>query len=368
MPPDHPLPPPEAADATRLWLRVFSAVVAAVALLLLWTLLTPPFQGDLTRLGRLSENAFGPTLAQPAVPPALRVSSALQEADVLVIGDSFSVPLLWQSVLVERGLRVATIGWQTLGPLCADLGEVLRAQGFRGSAVVVESVERGLSAHLDAALACTHTRPGRLSAQQAPRDWATAGPFGLNTRETLLTGLLTSWHTHRARTSQAEELLHHTGGADQVRIQRVPDGCLRFSHRLCERGLFFADDRSAEPFGPAAVDRMQQLSRRHADLSITWLVMPNKTSVYLQAERAATVGAALETTGLGPDLFADFMHRSRQQRDLYIPNDTHTSTDGYRVVGERVLQWLNTQAATAARCRTAPDSPPLPPAARSACR
>lgn len=326
--------------ALRLWLRVFCSVLAAVLALLLWTLLTPPFRGDLTRLGRLSETEFGPTLVQSVVPPALRVSSALQAADVLVIGDSFSAPLRWQSVLVERGLRVATIGWQTLGPLCADLGEVLRAQGFRGSAVVVESVERGLSTHLDAAHACTHTRPGRLQMQPAPRDWDPAGPFGLNTRETLLTGLLTQWHTHRARTSRDEELRHTTDGADRVRIQRVPDGCQRFSHRLCERGLFFADDRTLPPFGPAMVEKLALLTRRHADLSIIWVVVPNKSSVYLNPRHAPDAAAALETGGFGPDLFRLLTETSRQQRDLYLPNDTHLSPAGDRLLGERIADWL----------------------------
>lgn len=334
------------AKAADTWLCVFGIVLAVVVGLLLWTLLTPPFRGDLTRLGRLSEAAFGPTQATLAIDPALRVSSTLQEADVLVIGDSFSVPLLWQSVLVERSLRVATIGWKALGPLCADLGDVLQAQGFRGSAVVIESVERGLAAHLDAALACARTRPGSLLMQQAPRDWEPAGPFGLNTRETLFTGLLTNWHTYRARISQAEELLHHTDGADRVRIQRVPDGCLRFSHPLCERGLFFADDRTSSPFASSSVERMQRISRRHADLAITWIVMPNKSTVYLPAESSVstrTAGAAMEAAGLGPDLFAEFAHRIRQTRDLYSPNDTHTSQEGYRLVGEQVYSWLVTR-------------------------
>ena len=331
--------------ALRLWLRVFCSVLAAVLALLLWTLLTPPFRGDLTRLGRLSETAFGPTLVQSVVPPALRVSSALQEADVLVIGDSFSAPLRWQSVLVERGLRVATVGWQTLGPLCADLGEVLRAQGFRGSAVVIESVVRGLSAHLDDALACTRTRPGRLLAQQPPRDWDPTGPFGLNTRETLLTGLLTQWHTYRARTSQDEELRHATGGADRVRIQRVPEGCQRFSHRLCHRGLFFADDRTAAPFDATLLDKLQRLSHRHADLSVTWVVVPNKSSVYLNPRHSPDAAAALETGGFGPDLFRLLTETSRQQRDLYQPNDTHLSPAGDRLLGERIADWLRIRSA-----------------------
>ncbi|WP_310461007.1 hypothetical protein [Sphaerotilus sp.] len=330
-----------ASPSVRLWLRVFGAVVAGVAALLLWTLLTPPFRGDLTRLGRLSETEFGPTQPPRSIERALRVSSALQDADVLVIGDSFSAPLLWQSALVAHGLKVATIDWQVIGPVCADLGSLLRAQGFRGSAVVIESVERGLAGHLDASLACAQQRTGRLQTRQTARDWDTTGPLGLNTSETLFTGLLTTLHTRHARLSGAEELVHHTDGADRVRIQRVPDGCQRFSHRLCERGLFFADDRTSAPFGPSSVEQMQQLARRQADLSITWLVLPNKSSIYLQADRAATVGGTLETAGLGPDLFGDFVRLSRQTRDLYSPNDTHTSTEGYRTVGQHVHEWLS---------------------------
>lgn len=371
MPPDHPHALPcttDTATPLRLWLQVFGVVLVTVVVLLVWTLLTPPFQGDLTRLGRLSETAFGPTQPTQPIDPALRVSSALHEADVLVIGDSFSRPLLWQSVLVARGLRVATADWQAVGPLCTDLAEVLRTQGFRGRAVVIESVERGLQSVLDAAQTCTHTRPGAFHAlrtRQPARDWNAAGAFGLNTRETLFTGLLTAWHTHRARTSEAPELVHRTDGAARVRIQHLPDGCARFSHRLCTRGLFFADDRTAPPFTAATVSRLQQLAARHPGLALTWLVLPNKSSVYLEPERASTAAATLETTRLGPDLFAPFVRDSRQMRDLYSPNDTHLSPEGYRRAGQQAADWLTF---TAARCRTAPDSPTHPPATRSACR
>jgi hypothetical protein len=344
MLPAHHSTPCPASDAVRLWLRVFGAMLAMVAVLLLWTVLTPPFRGDLTRLGRLSETEFGPTQPTRPIDRALRVSSALHEADVLVIGDSVSAPLLWQSELVARGLRVATANWLTIGPVCTDLGTVLRAQGFRGSAVVIESMERGLEGHLDAALACAHMHPGRIQTRQAARDWDAVGPFGLNTGETLFTGLLTTLHTRRARLSDAEELVNRADGAERVRIQHVPDGCQRFSHRRCERGLFFADDRTAAPFTPASVARMQQLASRHPDLSITWLVLPNKSSIYLEPDRAATVGTTLETAGLGPDLFGAFVRLSRQTLDLYSPNDTHTSTDGYRVVGQRVHEWLSAKA------------------------
>ena len=336
--------PPDTNDtAQRLWLRVFGTCLAVVATLLLWTVLTPPFQGDLTRIGRLSETAFGPNVQAPATDPALRLSSALDEADVLVIGDSFSAPLRWQAVLVAQGLKVATVHWEMLGPVCADLESTLRRQGFHSRTVVIESVERALADRLDRSLACaTRRAPHPLQTRQmAPRDHETAGVFGLNTRESLFTGLLTTRHTWRALHANAPEVVNRHDGAEQVRIQRMTDGCQRFSHRACDRGLFFAQDRTAPPFSPALVERMQRLSARHPGLAITWLVVPNKTSIYLEPDRAASIGAVLETTGLGPDLFSHFVHLSRQTRDLYSPNDTHTSTAGHQALGQRLIDWLD---------------------------
>ncbi|MEX8494464.1 hypothetical protein [Sphaerotilus sp.] len=337
---------PDSDDtAVRLWLLAFGTCLALVAALLVWTVLTPPFQGDLTRIGRLSETAFGPTVQATTTDPALRVSSALDEAEVLVIGDSFSAPLRWQAVLVAQGMKVATVHWETLGPVCADLESLLRRQGFRGTTVVIESVERALDDRLDRSLACAARQdPHPLQTRHVARDRETAGAFGLNTRESLFTGLLTTLHTWKALHTDAPEVVNRHDGAEQVRIQRLPGGCQRFSHHACDRGLFFAQDRTAPPFSPAMVERMQRISARHPGLAITWLVVPNKTSVYLEPDRATGIGTVLERAGLGPDLFSHFVRLSRQTRDLYSPNDTHTSAQGHRAIGQRLLDWLDTQA------------------------
>lgn len=328
------------SPAHRLWLQVFGVCFTLVGALLLWTVLTPPFQGDLTRIGRLSETAFGPTAQPAAIDPALRVSSTLEEADVLVIGDSFSAPLRWQAVLVAQGMKVATVHWEALGPVCADLEAMLRSQGFRGKTVVIESVERALDDRLDRSLACaTRQDPHPLQTRRVASDRETAGAFGLNTRESLFTGLLTALHTWRALHTDAPEVVNRQGGAEEVRIQRLTEGCQRFSHRACDRGLFFAQDRTAPVFSPAMVDRMQRLSARLPGLSVIWLVVPNKTSIYLQPDRAAHVGDVLTATGLGPDLFGTFARESLRTRDLYSPNDTHTSVEGHRVIGQTLLTW-----------------------------
>ena len=50
-----------------------------------------PLNGDLTRLGYLFEEDFGWNKQQPLVPIEHMKSFSIEEADVLVIGDSFSV-------------------------------------------------------------------------------------------------------------------------------------------------------------------------------------------------------------------------------------------------------------------------------------
>lgn len=328
-------------DNSRLWLVVFGACGLIVSGLMIWTLLTPPFQGDLTRLGRLSETDFGPMLAPTvSIEPELRISSALSDADIVVIGDSFSEPLLWQSVLTRQGLKVATIHWRKLGSICSDLGRVLRTQGFQGSDVIIESVERGLQGNLEKSLDCDRMPPHHFQTEHAARDWSGTGRFNLNTKETLLTGLLTAWHTHRARQSGTAELVNSLGGANMVRIQYVPDGCRLFSHRLCERGLFFADDRTSPPFSATLITQMLRLTERHADLALTWLILPNKSTIYLSPQRAETIGAALPENHLGPDMFARLSALRLNHKDLYSPNDTHTSVEGHIEVGQQVLLWL----------------------------
>jgi hypothetical protein len=333
---DHP-----DRDSARRWLAVFSACGLIVTGLMIWTLLTPPFQGDLTRLGRLSETEFGPTLASAAlIGSELRQSSALPQADIVVIGDSFSEPLLWQSVLTHQGLKVATLHWRELGPLCRDFGAVLRAQGFQGSDIIIESVERGVHAHLAKSIDCEHTPPRQYQTGRPAKDWQSTGRFNLNTRETLLTGLITTLHTHRARQSDEAELINSLDGAAMVRIQQVPQGCQVFSHRLCRRGLFFADDRTAPPFSATHVAQMQLITGRHSDLAVTWLILPNKSTVYLTPERSETLGAALPEHLLGPDMFARMAALRLEQKDLYSPNDTHTSIAGHLEIGRQVLHWL----------------------------
>jgi hypothetical protein len=102
--------------------------------------------GDLTRLGNFPERYFGWQYPQPSISPDLFKDYSFNEADILVIGDSFSIGRTWQTKLVSEGLKVGTMHWGELKTkseaMPSDLGNALRTSGFKGRYVVIESVGR----------------------------------------------------------------------------------------------------------------------------------------------------------------------------------------------------------------------------------
>jgi hypothetical protein len=81
---------------------------------------------------------------------------------------------------------------------------------------------------------------------------------------------------------------------------------------------------------------------------VGWLVIPNKTTFYLDREPVRSTFASLQEQQLGPDLLQALSTRGRGQRDVFFPNDSHLSTTGSLLLGDAVLQWL----------RNAPPAPP----------
>ena len=69
-------------------------------------------------MGLLPETLFGWTKPQPALDAKWMQQASMQEADVLVIGDSFSDSRVWQTVLTQHGLKVRT---EILGQHARDM-------------------------------------------------------------------------------------------------------------------------------------------------------------------------------------------------------------------------------------------------------
>ena len=126
----------------RTWLGIYAAGFAVLTGFLCVTLFTQAPFGDMTRVARVSEDAFGWHLTPPLIADEDVRNAPLDQADVLVIGDSFSMFFAWQASLVKAGYRVTTTHWDKIGPLCDDFAPWLRKAGFKGRLVIIESIER----------------------------------------------------------------------------------------------------------------------------------------------------------------------------------------------------------------------------------
>src|SRR3990172_13371462 len=77
-----------------------------------------PISGDLTRIGHWSERDFGWNKPQPAVYVHANGTS-ISNPQVVVLGDSFSHPNIWQSYLAEfLHLEILSFQYQDVG--CVD--------------------------------------------------------------------------------------------------------------------------------------------------------------------------------------------------------------------------------------------------------
>jgi hypothetical protein len=315
----------------RLWLSIFAAGYAIVAALFVATLLTPPYRGDLTRIGQLSESRFRARNADSEEAREPAPDSPLAQADVLVVGDSFSIERRWQLDLTLSGLRVAFSHWDEIGALCADFAERLAERGFRGRWVIAETIERELQGRVQDSYRCARMPPVR----PPPHQGSTTGFIPrrallwpeLNWGETLLTGVINEWHTRRAARADTELVFANT------RVVPMQHGCRLFSHAACEKGLFYAIDLQRSPASQAQLEQMQAIAARPAPWHLVWMVIPDKSTIYLAPDRRRRVSDGLSARCLGPDLFAPLLAARDTMIDLYLPNDTHLSPRGFALVG-----------------------------------
>lgn len=321
--------------------RIFSVLVlAAIALygaVGLYFLPLAGFEGDLTRVGKLPESLFGWTRPQPAIDPELLRPTSWQDADVLVIGDSFSEPRVWQSVLVKNGLRVRTEHWTSIrGGVCEDFYPWVRAQGFKGKIVIFEVVERNIEAGLPNSVACkhveyhpsVHANQMRLPpiTERKQTDWSGRMSVGIETRLNVMRyDELSSRSDFREWTPP--------GGA---RVRRIPDGCALFSHPRCQDALFYVSDRAAD-MGEKTLNDIRTLNNRMGDLTPVWVFMPDKSTVFLHPDKKFWDQA--EQRFMAPNVLRVMRQAiDRKVVDLYPANNSHLSTTGYLLLGEEVYR------------------------------
>lgn len=298
------------------------------------------FQGDLTRIGMLPEAQFGWRKPQPAVDQKLIQQSSWKDADILVIGDSFSDGRIWQTVLTQHGLKVRTESWESTRGICVDFIPWLREQGFTGKYVVFESIERSSLERLSRSVACQHTQYHPNASTDAPREAPTVS-FDIN--QGGYSGKLSIGIRTQLNAWQYEYLSRATDfkswrPSKDAQIVRVPNGCLLFSNAHCDDALFLIDDQPEEIDGNA-LKNIKILNARLKDVSPIWAIIPNKSTAYLYHKKQFWNEA--ERSFNAPNLLRMTQQAIQQKTvDIYPANNTHYSTEGYLLMGNEILQNL----------------------------
>lgn len=296
------------------------------------------FEGDLTRIGMLPETQFGWRRPQPALEPKLIQQSFLQEADVLVIGDSFSDKLVWQTVLTQHGLKVRTEDWETIPAICADFVPWLRAKGFRGQFVVLEIIERDILAVLEKSVACKMTQAYLNISADKPRDppIVSFDPERKDLSGRLSIGIQTALNFQDYKRISGTPAYQFSALSHGAKIARIKNGCELFSHVRCDDALFLAAD-NAEDVDGNALENIGKLNSRLTGTIPIWVFVPNKSTAYLYSDKQFWSEA--ERRFHAPNLLR-MTQRAIQERtvDLYPANNTHFSTTGYLLMGREILK------------------------------
>ena len=305
--------------------------------------------GDLTRIGQLDERDFGWHMQQPSVPLERLKSYPLADADILVIGDSFSYGLIWQSRLVSAGFKPSTLKWSEFKPcgLGQNLGEAVRQAGFRGRYVVIENVEHGFQNRMSSICDITGKINGVAYKESSPETDPPSPQIFLN-RDPLggdwvINALINKIKLTYLFESTTKYMEFGSAGTRVVPI----DGCNIFSNRLCNDGLFYSHDFDKKTF--ASMDNVLSINRnlQKAGIEAIWLVVPDKATVYLGYGKLSMNPYvniwdefAQHSELLAPNLGDAFIQKSRLIKDFYKPNDVHLSTNGYLYLGDLMADFI----------------------------
>lgn len=296
------------------------------------------FQGELTRMSLLPETLFGWKKPQPAIDVKWIQQASMKEADVLVIGDSFSASRVWQTVLTQHNMKVRTETWDSMRGICADFMPWLRAQGFTGKYVVFESIERNLVDDLGKSVACQHMQYHLSPYTDAP-SYPPVVSFDVdqgNYAGKLSTGIQTQLNVLKyERLSHSPDFKSWLLPND-VKLARVPNGCELFSHARCNDALFLSYDK-AEEIDASALNNIDKLNARLSGITPIWVFVPNKSTAYLYPDKEFWNEA--ERRFHAPNLLRMTQQAIQEKTvDLYLGNNTHFSTTGYLLMGGHIYK------------------------------
>jgi len=321
------------------WFLGTAVVLFGVAIGL--SLFFKPLSGDLTRIGRWSERDFGPTRAQS--PPVIRANGPLlRDQQILVLGDSFSNPNIWQSYLSESTkLDTLSFEFKDVGCINNWVNWVVSQTALEAKKIIIEVAERSFVPVFRNDRACTASTP---VASKAFDKTSSAGlTQGISLDAIYL--FQTAGNTLRMR--------WQAGRINSGEVVSVPLASSNFfSNTKAKRLLYYAEDDNKKSWTQrditAAIENLKKIQSRLVKFRLVVVVVPDKSTVYRpyilglpdQIEHP-DVFSALTASGIDSiDLRELFREKVTSHIDLYLPNDTHLGPSGYHLMGAAIAERL----------------------------
>lgn len=341
----------------RNYLLYFSGALA-VGLSLIFSagFYAEPLTGDLTRVGGWTERDFGWQEALPEI-PAEANDREIGTAGVLVLGDSFSLANMWQSLLGhEQGLGTVSHHYEQF--VCIEQWlEMLESNGYlAGKTLIVESLERFFVSRFGNTGACRKSKSKEkpvvkpfeaLTHGEIPTLRRTGGK--VPTDVVYLLKVLKNQVLTAVRGNQATL----TG----VAVNAPLSSSRLFSNRRSDRILYYYEDDAEGTWTAEQIDQASRLIeaiQRRVEAAggrFAFMLIPNKSTVYSDfivgrpnVDHYSPIVRQLRQAGVPAlDMLKPFRERIENEVDFYLPDDTHVSTRGYRVISETVSAWMGSK-------------------------
>jgi len=284
-------------------------------------------------------------------PQAIEVrenSAAIPNPDIVVIGDSFSVPNAWQSVVSRgTGLRVKTYNYlnnhNCFLPWIERIAAGLEGQAQGGSKlVVIESIEhqfmeRFLEPERCAADSVFRVRP----VGAGPWTWSRESRYTQVDLARQFQTLFHMWQVYAHPTQTAGEWVLNAP------LKRAD----LFSNRKSDRLLYIDLDEQRLRWTQADMEQAARVLKKVQDrleaagFRFAMLIVPDKLHVYenelltpLPAHPAADLAKSLRQAGVhAPDVLWPLKRAIYQSRDVYMPNDDHLGPAGQLALGQALI-------------------------------
>jgi hypothetical protein len=332
-----------------------AALTAVLGPLSLFSLRLEPLSGNLTRLGGYSENDFGWTMAQERIvsltDPIEKNGIYDRPVDILVFGDSFSKSGLWQNDFREK----TSLSITTLNLNATSVEEVVGSPTFKVSPpriLIYESVELFLrdrfyngtrDCHI---IPSTGTPPLRISEVEMRRAaW---------TRQNTA-----AWT--RIDPGLAANFLFKNLSRDLLSIDPFQVARFRlsradlFSNRSADHILIYKMDLQKQSWTPEQVESircglidLQNRVQANGRTFFVLLVAPDKLTAYSTyiMDRDFTKFSQLDRLASDPGLHLPRVDQALKKaidagvKDVYLPDDTHWGSAGYKIAAETLVEYL----------------------------